>query len=63
MRAGTLDERLADAFAAVHGPALLIGMDTPRAAADTGLNVTGQWRHADRAFVSVATRTACEKPG
>ena len=34
-----------------------------RAAADTGLNVTGQWRHADRAFVSVATRTACEKPG
>lgn len=34
-----------------------------RAAADTGLNVTGQWRHADRAFVCVATRTASERPG
>ncbi|GGT43139.1 TIGR04282 family arsenosugar biosynthesis glycosyltransferase [Streptomyces purpureus] len=28
--AGTLDERLAAAFAAVAGPALLIGMDTPQ---------------------------------
>ncbi len=27
---GGLDERLAAAFAAVHGPALLIGMDTPQ---------------------------------
>ena len=27
---GGLDERLAGAFAAVHGPALLIGMDTPQ---------------------------------
>jgi SAM-dependent methyltransferase len=34
-----------------------------RAAADIGLNVTGQWRHADRAFVCVATRTASERPG
>jgi len=32
-----------------------------RAAADTGLNVTGQWRHADRAFVCVATRMASER--
>jgi Uncharacterized protein conserved in bacteria (DUF2064) len=31
---GTLDERLADAFAAVHGPALLIGMDTPQITPD-----------------------------
>ncbi|WP_067138140.1 TIGR04282 family arsenosugar biosynthesis glycosyltransferase [Microtetraspora malaysiensis] len=29
---GTLDERLASAFAAVRGPALLIGMDTPQVA-------------------------------
>ncbi|RDG37928.1 TIGR04282 family arsenosugar biosynthesis glycosyltransferase [Streptomyces corynorhini] len=28
--AGGLDERLADAFAHCHGPALLIGMDTPQ---------------------------------
>jgi len=34
-----------------------------RAAADTGLNVTGQWRHADRAFVCVATQTASDRPG
>ena len=27
---GPLDERIAGAFAAVHGPALLIGMDTPQ---------------------------------
>jgi glycosyltransferase A (GT-A) superfamily protein (DUF2064 family) len=27
---GPLDERIAAAFAAVHGPALLIGMDTPQ---------------------------------
>ena len=32
-----------------------------RAAADAGLHITGQWRHADRAFVSVATRAA--QPG
>ena len=31
-----------------------------RAAADAGLNVTGQWRHADRAFVCAATQTAAE---
>ncbi|WP_405651906.1 DUF2064 domain-containing protein [Streptomyces sp. NBC_00019] len=30
--AGTLDERLADAFAHCAGPALLIGMDTPQVA-------------------------------
>ena len=29
-----------------------------RAAADARLNVTGQWRHADRAFVCLATRPA-----
>ena len=29
-----------------------------RAAAEAGLNVTRQWRHADRAFVCAATRTA-----
>lgn len=28
--AGGLDERLADAFAHCHGPALLVGMDTPQ---------------------------------
>jgi hypothetical protein len=26
------------------------------AAADAGLHVTGQWRHADRAFVRATTR-------
>jgi SAM-dependent methyltransferase len=31
------------------------------AAAEAGLNVTGQWRHADRAFVCAATRTAAER--
>jgi SAM-dependent methyltransferase len=29
-----------------------------QAAADAGLHVTGQWQHADRAFVCTATRTA-----
>ena len=28
------------------------------AAADAGLHVTGQWRHADRAFVRATTRAA-----
>ncbi|WP_225094802.1 DUF2064 domain-containing protein [Streptomyces sp. CoH27] len=32
--AGGLDERLADAFAHCHGPALLIGMDTPQVTPD-----------------------------
>jgi hypothetical protein len=33
-----------------------------RAAADAGLHVTGQWRHADRVFV-LATRTAGRPEG
>jgi len=45
--AGTLDERLAAAFAAVRGPALLIGMDTPQVT--PGL-LTVDWRAADAFF-------------
>jgi glycosyltransferase A (GT-A) superfamily protein (DUF2064 family) len=41
---GPLDERIADAFAAVRGPALLIGMDTPQVT--PGL-LTVDWRGAD----------------
>jgi SAM-dependent methyltransferase len=34
-----------------------------RAAADAGLYVTGQWQHADRAFVWVATQAAAQPEG
>jgi hypothetical protein len=34
-----------------------------RAAAEAGLDVTRQWRHANRAFVWVATRTAVRLRG
>ena len=44
---GPLDERLAGAFAAVRGPALLIGMDTPQVT--PGL-LTVDWRTADAVF-------------
>ncbi|MGE5135739.1 MAG: TIGR04282 family arsenosugar biosynthesis glycosyltransferase [Gemmatimonadota bacterium] len=44
---GPLDERLASAFAAVSGPALLIGMDTPQVT--PGL-LTVDWRAADAWF-------------
>jgi glycosyltransferase A (GT-A) superfamily protein (DUF2064 family) len=44
---GTLDERLADAFASVHGPALLIGMDTPQVTPDL---LTVDWHAADAVF-------------
>jgi hypothetical protein len=44
---GPLDERLAGAFAAVPGPALLIGMDTPQVA--PGL-LTVDWQAADAVF-------------
>ena len=44
---GPLDERLANAFAAVSGPALLIGMDTPQVTPGL-LNV--DWRAADAWF-------------
>ena len=44
---GPLDERLACAFAAVSGPALLIGMDTPQVT--PGL-LTVDWRAADAWF-------------
>jgi glycosyltransferase A (GT-A) superfamily protein (DUF2064 family) len=44
---GPLDERLAGAFAAVRGPALLIGMDTPQVT--PGL-LTVDWRAADAVF-------------
>lgn len=44
---GPLDERLAAAFAAVRGPALLIGMDTPQVT--PGL-LTVDWRAADAFF-------------
>jgi uncharacterized protein len=46
-RGGPLDERLADAFAAVRGPALLIGMDTPQVT--PGL-LTVDWKTADAYF-------------
>jgi glycosyltransferase A (GT-A) superfamily protein (DUF2064 family) len=41
---GLLDERLAAAFAAVRGPALLIGMDTPQVTPEL---LTVDWRTAD----------------
>jgi len=44
---GPLDERLAAAFAAVSGPALLIGMDTPQVT--RGL-LTVDWQAADAVF-------------
>jgi glycosyltransferase A (GT-A) superfamily protein (DUF2064 family) len=44
---GPLDERLAGAFAAVRGPALLIGMDTPQVT--TGL-LAVDWQDADAVF-------------
>jgi glycosyltransferase A (GT-A) superfamily protein (DUF2064 family) len=44
---GPLDERLAAAFAAVRGPALLIGMDTPQVT--PGL-LTMDWKGADAVF-------------
>jgi uncharacterized protein len=44
---GTLDERLAHAFASVRGPALLIGMDTPQVT--PGL-LTVDWQDADAVF-------------
>jgi uncharacterized protein len=44
---GPLDERLAAAFAAVSGPALLIGMDTPQV---TPALLTVDWGTADAAF-------------
>jgi uncharacterized protein len=44
---GPLDERLAGAFAAVRGPALLIGMDTPQIT--RGL-LTVDWQAADAVF-------------
>jgi uncharacterized protein len=46
-RAGGLDERLAGAFAAVDGPALLIGMDTPQV---TPSLLTVDWEAADAWF-------------
>jgi hypothetical protein len=44
---GSLDERLAAAFAAVRGPALLIGMDTPQVT--PGL-LAVDWHGADAVF-------------
>jgi uncharacterized protein len=44
---GPLDERLAAAFAAVRGPALLIGMDTPQV---TPSLLTVDWGTADAVF-------------
>jgi glycosyltransferase A (GT-A) superfamily protein (DUF2064 family) len=41
---GPLDERLAAAFAAVDGPALLIGMDTPQV---TPAHLSADWHGAD----------------
>lgn len=46
-RAGPLDERLAGAFAAARGPALLIGMDTPQV---TPSLLTVDWEAADAYF-------------
>jgi hypothetical protein len=45
--AGPLDERLAGAFAAVRGPALLIGMDTPQVSPAL---LAVDWGLADAAF-------------
>jgi uncharacterized protein len=45
--AGSLDQRLAAAFAAVRGPALLIGMDTPQVTPDL---LTVDWRGVDAVF-------------
>ncbi len=44
---GLLDERLAAAFAAVRGPALLIGMDTPQVTPDL---LAVDWGAADAVF-------------
>jgi uncharacterized protein len=44
---GPLDERLADAFAAVRGPALLVGMDTPQV---TPALLTVDWQATDAVF-------------
>jgi uncharacterized protein len=44
---GPLDERLAAAFAAVRGPALLVGMDTPQVTPDL---LAVDWRAADAVF-------------
>jgi uncharacterized protein len=44
---GLLDERLAGAFAAARGPALLIGMDTPQVTPDL---LTVDWKAADAYF-------------
>lgn len=46
-RGGPLDERLAGAFAAARGPALLIGMDTPQV---TPRLLTVDWAAADAYF-------------
>jgi len=46
-RGGLLDERLAWAFAAVRGPALLVGMDTPQVTPDL---LTVDWDAADAVF-------------
>jgi glycosyltransferase A (GT-A) superfamily protein (DUF2064 family) len=44
---GSLDERLAAAFAAVRGPSLLIGMDTPQVTPDM---FAVDWHRADAVF-------------
>jgi glycosyltransferase A (GT-A) superfamily protein (DUF2064 family) len=44
---GPLDERLACAFAAVPGPALLVGMDTPQVTPDL---LAVDWHAADAVF-------------
>jgi hypothetical protein len=44
---GPLDERLAAAFAAMSGPALLIGMDTPQVTPDL---LAVDWQAADAVF-------------
>ena len=44
---GPLDERLAGAFAAVRGPALLVGMDTPQV---TPALLAVDWQAADAVF-------------
>ncbi|HEX4832804.1 MAG TPA: DUF2064 domain-containing protein [Trebonia sp.] len=44
---GPLDERLAAAFAAVDGPALLIGMDTPQVTPEL---LAVDWQDADAVF-------------
>ena len=57
-RGDGLDERLANAFADVGGPALLVGMDTPQVTPDGGYWAIGLRVPQPGAFVGVPMSTA-----